>query len=168
MDLSTRHHIRRNILILGFPRYIESIELQNRLARRWKNIEFGQNVHYVLKNYGNSKWKRNQKYMNRILLKSKQFIIYAVLCNVQNWVSWLRISKKEEKWWYWTFNLALKKYGKWFLKTCGNPVIHEVLENFTKCNAGDDVWTKWQVLKLTLNGKLYWFQLLVSRPVAKF
>jgi len=35
-----------------------------------------------LKKYGNSKWKRNQKYLSRILLKAKYFIICAVLCNV--------------------------------------------------------------------------------------
>jgi len=29
--------------------------------------------------------------------KGKALQYYAVLCNVQNWVSWLRISKNEKK-----------------------------------------------------------------------
>jgi len=57
-------------------------------------------MHEELKKYGNSKWKRNLKYLSRILLKSKQFIICAALCNVQNSVLWLKILKDEEKWWY--------------------------------------------------------------------
>jgi len=39
----------------------------------------------------------NKKYLSRILLKAQQFIIYAVMNNVQNWVSWLRIFKNEGK-----------------------------------------------------------------------
>jgi len=37
--------------------------------------------------------EKQLKCLSKILLKAKQFIIYAVLCNVQNWVQWLRISK---------------------------------------------------------------------------
>jgi len=40
---------------------------------------FGQNLHSVLKKYGNSKWKEI-KYLSRILWKAKYFIICAVLC----------------------------------------------------------------------------------------
>jgi len=36
------------------------------------------------------------KYLSRILLKGKQFIIDAMLCNMQNWISWLRISKNDK------------------------------------------------------------------------
>jgi len=78
-------------------KYWKSIEFQNWFSRPWKGIEFGQNVYYVLKKCWNSKWKRNLKYLGRILLKAKQFIIYSVLINVWNWVLWLRISKSEEK-----------------------------------------------------------------------
>ena len=31
------------------------------------------------------------------------FMQCYALCNVQNWVSWLRISKNKKKLWYWTF-----------------------------------------------------------------
>jgi len=41
--------------------------------------------------------EKNLKYVSRILLNAKQFIIYTGLNNVQNWVSWLRISKNEEE-----------------------------------------------------------------------
>jgi len=39
-----------------FPRGIESIELWNRFSTPGKSIVFGQNVHKVLKKYGNSKF----------------------------------------------------------------------------------------------------------------
>jgi len=40
----------------GFQRSIQSIELWNLFSRPWKSIEFGQNVHKVLKTFGNSKY----------------------------------------------------------------------------------------------------------------
>jgi len=36
-------------------KYWKSIEFWNQFSRPWKSIEFGQNVHKVLENYGNSK-----------------------------------------------------------------------------------------------------------------
>ena len=38
-------------------KYRKSIELWNRFARPWKSIEFVENVHEVLKKYGNSKFR---------------------------------------------------------------------------------------------------------------
>ena len=40
----------------GIPRGIESTELWNRFSRPWQSIEFGENVHAVLKKYCNSKF----------------------------------------------------------------------------------------------------------------
>jgi len=39
-------------------RYWKSIELWNRFSIPWKSIEFGQNVHKVLKKHGNSKFSQ--------------------------------------------------------------------------------------------------------------
>jgi len=52
-------------------KYWKSIEFQNRFSRPWKSIEIGQNMHSVLKKYGNSKWKIILKYLSRILPKAK-------------------------------------------------------------------------------------------------
>jgi len=50
----------------------------------------------------------------------------AVLCNVQNSVSWLKISKNEEKYGIellkFSIEKVLKKYGKQFFLMCGNPL----------------------------------------------
>jgi len=46
---------------------------------------------------GNLNGKQIRKYLSRILLKAKQFIICAILCNVQDGVSFFRILKNEEK-----------------------------------------------------------------------
>ena len=59
--------------------------------------------------------------------KTRHFSIYAVLCNVQNWVSWLRISKHEVM--VLNFiNLVLKRYWKSmenaFLKCVGTLLQH--------------------------------------------
>jgi len=40
----------------GFPRGIKSIEFWNRFSRPWKSNEFGQNVHKIVKKFGNSKF----------------------------------------------------------------------------------------------------------------
>jgi len=39
-------------------------------------------MHEVLKKYGSSKWKRNQKYLSRVLLEAKPFITYA-MCKIE-------------------------------------------------------------------------------------
>jgi len=41
-------------MVIGFPHSIDCIELWNRFSRPWKGIEFGQNVHKILKKYENS------------------------------------------------------------------------------------------------------------------
>jgi len=35
-------------------------------------------MHLVLKKYGNPKWKRNYKYLSRIFLEAKHFVIYGM------------------------------------------------------------------------------------------
>jgi len=41
-------------------------------------FEFGQNMYWVLKKNGNSKWKRSQKCMSRISLKAALMTCYAM------------------------------------------------------------------------------------------
>jgi len=64
-----------------FPRGIENIGkvLIFKISfKDLKSIDIGQNMHLSIEKV----WKLNLKYLSRILLKSKQCIMYAVLCNV--------------------------------------------------------------------------------------
>jgi len=60
------------------------------------------------------KFEVSEKYS--ILLKARHFIIYAVLCNVQNWVSWLRISKMNRSKGIENFNFRIEKVFKKYRK----------------------------------------------------
>jgi len=64
-------------------------------------------MHQVLKKYRNSKWTRNLKYLSRILLKAKQFIIYAK-CKIEfHDQEFQKISNGIE-----LFNLSIEKVWK--------------------------------------------------------
>jgi len=69
----------------NWPKYVFSIEIKT-LNKYWNWPKYVFSIKNV--QYGNSIQKMNLKYLSRILLKAKQLIIYAVSCNVQNWV-WL-------------------------------------------------------------------------------
>jgi len=67
----------------GFPRGIESIEFQNQFSRPWKSFEFGQNVHKILKKYGNSEMERNQSFW-----AESSLIHYLVFLMLKIYIDW--------------------------------------------------------------------------------
>ena len=106
----------RKLQFPRFPRGIESNELWNRFSRPWKSIEFGQNVHDVLKKCRNSKFSH---LFIQILFfnadgSSADVFLYCV--------PWIKFLKNEATFMVLkSFSLASKKYRKWFMKMCGNP-----------------------------------------------
>ena len=99
------------MIVSGFPRGIESIELWNRFSRPWTDIEFSENINKV--------WKSQiQPFVySYFLYRWWQFCIVFhawnfVKMNMNGCIKFLSFGIEK----------VLKKYGKWFLKMCGNPV----------------------------------------------
>ena len=126
------YHITFILQTAGFPRGIECMERVLNCEISFQDLENSiglcQSIHKVLKKYGNSKFSH---LFIQILFFTADDSFADIFCFVLHEYNFekMEISDGIKQ----HFHLVLEKYGKWFLKMCGNPEIVEFqifLQNF--------------------------------------
>jgi len=112
------YSVERVRVATRYWKYWKSIEMWNRFSKPWKGIEFGWNGDEVLKRYGNCKFRHLFIQFCTLLLTTVCRCFWIFVFREKNFGK-MKISGGTEVF-SCSIKKVLKKYGKCFLKMCGN------------------------------------------------